>query len=244
MSENAQPAKDPNVATFSGRLSFPIINEKQRLIEEQRRKKKPLPGEENKTAGFGWAIIMDKVANAADIEKAKSIIERIASEKAEWAGKTVLVKGQKEPLVKQSNLKADKVVLHGIALHDGEDKADKDGYGDHVMFISANRNHSKGPPKVCDKTLQDVRPEESHYPYAGCYVKVSVRFWPQDNDFGKRVNAEARVIIFDKHGEPFGAAPVDAESDFAGVDLDEDVESAPASTKKPAAKADIDIDDM
>lgn len=239
------PAKDPNVGTFSGRFSFPIINEKQRLHAEQKRKKNPRPGEEDKSTGFGWSVIIDKEKGEADIDRAWEIIKRVAAEKAEWSGKIVMVKGRKEPLVNQSNPKAEKVVLMGIALHDGEDKADKAGYGDHVMYISASRSVSKGPPAVKDKSLQDIRPEESHYPYAGCYVKVSVRFWAQDNDFGKRINAEARVVIFDKHGEPFGEAPVDAESDFAGVDLDADEETAPAvkAAPKKAVKA-IDIDDM
>ena len=237
------PVQDPNIATFSGRLSYPILNEKQRLLEEQRRKKNPKPGEEDKATNFGFSVIIDKEKGEAQIDKAREIISRIAADT--WKNKIVMVKGQKEKLVEQDNPKAEKVVLLGIALHDGEDKADKDGYGDHVMYISATRSVSKGPPSVKDKSLQDIRMEESHYPYAGCYVKVSVRFWAQDNDFGKRVNAECRVVIFDKHGEPFGAAPVDAESDFAGVNLDDDDESAPAPKAKPAAaKKEMSIDDM
>ena len=239
------PVKDPNVATFSGRFSYPTINEKQRLHAEQKRKQNPKPGEENKSTGFGWSVIIDKETGAADIDKAWEIIKRVAAEEPKWANKIVMVKGRKDPLVNQANPKAEKVVLMGIALHDGEDKADKAGYGDHVMYISANRPVSKGPPAVKDKSLQDIRAEEAHYPYAGCYVKVSMRFWSQDNEYGKRVNAEARVVVFDKHGEPFGEAPVDAESDFAGVDLDGDDESAPAPKAKPAAvKKELSIDDM
>jgi hypothetical protein len=66
-----------------------------------------------------------------------------------------------------------------------------------------------------------------------------------DNKYGKRINAELRVVIFHADGEPFGAAPVDAESEFAGVNLDDESEAAPAA--KPAAKkpaADLSIDDM
>lgn len=235
-----QTTQDPNIITFKGRLSFPCLN----LAELEQRKKRALQkkSRDGKSMGDSYSaiIILDKATAKAQIDAARALIIRIASET--WKDKTVLVKGHVEKLVNQDDPKAEKVVLLSTSLHDGEEKADKDGFGDHVMYISSSRSQQKGPPKVVDKTMQEIRPEESHYPYAGCYVHVSVRMWAQDNDFGKRVNAETRVIVFDKHGEPFGAAPVDVGSDFAGVNLDDEEETAPVAPKK-AAK-DISIDDM
>jgi hypothetical protein len=243
----SQPTVDPNVIVLRGRASYLTINEKQRQDEEQKRKKNPKPGEENKETGFSWSLIMDKERNAADIENLHNLLVRVASEHPAWKGKVILVKGEKEPLVPQSNPKAEKVVLLGTCLKDGADKADKDGYGEHVMFVSCNRKAKDGPPRVLDKTKQDIRPEESHYPYSGCYIISSIRVWIQDNEYGKRINAEGRIIIFDKHGEPFGKGSVDPDTDLAGVDLDDESESAPAPAAKPDAKkpaADLSIDDM
>jgi hypothetical protein len=245
----SQPEKDPNVIVLRGRASYLTINEKQRQDEEQKRKKNPKPGEENKEnkeTGYSWSLIMDKERNAADIENLHDLLVRVASEHPAWKGKVVMVKGNPKPLVSQSNPKAEKVVLLGTCLKDGADKADKDGYGDHVMFMSCNRKAKDGPPRVLDKNKQDIRPEESHYPYSGCDAITSVRVWIQDNDYGKRINAEGRIIIFDKHNDPFGKGTVDPDTDLAGVDLDDESETAAPATK-PAAKkpaADLSIDDM
>jgi hypothetical protein len=231
---------DPNIVVLRGRLSFPVLNERTRLDEEQKRKKFAKAGEADKEQSFGLSVLIDKEEGKDIIARCREAIARVAAEA--WKGKTVSVKGQSEKIVSQADPKAEKVVLIGTALHDGKDKEDKDGYGDHIMYVSANRPKSKGPPRVCDKKFEDIRPEESHYPYAGCYVQVSVRFWPQDNDFGKRVNAELRAVIFDKHGEPFGAAPVSVEEDFAGLDLSEE-EHTPAKPVKGEAKAAVQDDD-
>lgn len=242
MSNNA-PVKDPQVINFRGRASYPVLNLKQLEADKKNQKKQGGANGDGQNSKYGITVILDKVKAAEQIKKANELITRIASEYPAWKGKVVTVKGRSGKLVDQANPKAERVVLLGIALHDGEEKADKDGYGDHVMYITSSRPESKGPPRVLDKAFQDIRPEESHYPYAGCEVIVSMRFWVQDNDFGKRINAETRVVIFDKHGEPFGAGAVNPESDFAGVNLDDDDETTPtAKSSKPSA--DLDDDDM
>jgi len=232
----SQPQQDPNVIVLRGRLSYPVLNLKQ--LEDRKKQPKKKFGDNNDGGSgdkFGASIIIDKISGADQIKSVRALLARIASEK--WKDCIVSVKGQSEKVVNQTNPKAEKVVLLGTCLHDGEEKADKDGYGDHVMYVSSSRTEKDGPPRVIDRNRQDIRPEESHYPYAGCYVIASVRLWPQENDFGKRINAELRAIIFDKHGEPFGKGTVDVDSDFAGVDLDDDVESAPASKPAPAKAA-------
>jgi len=237
------PQQDPNIIVLRGRLSYPTLNLKQLEEQKKRVKKKPGDGDGGGSGDkYGASIILDKDTAADQIKAVRALIGRIAGE--QWKGKIVTVKGQSEKVVDQPNPKAERVVLLGTCLHDGEEKADKDGYGDHVMYVSSSRKESDGAPRVVDKSRQDIRPEESHYPYAGCYVVASVRLWAQDNDFGKRVNAELRAVIFDKHGEPFGKGTVDVDSDFAGVDLDEDSESTPAPAKPAAAKKELSIDDM
>lgn len=230
MSQTTPAQTDPNVIVLRGRLSYPdLVTPKSFKVK---------PGEKPKAPSYGASLIFDKVTGAKEIKRLETLIAALAA--AEWKNKIITVKGAPAgtKLVDQpGNPKAERVVLVGTCLHDGAEKADKDGYGDHVMYISSSRPESKGPPKVTDKNFMPVDPKDETFPYAGSQVIASFRLWTQDNpEYGKRVNAELRGVIFDKHGEPFGAAPVNVESDFAGVNLDEDVESAPAK--------DVDIDDM
>ncbi len=229
------PNQDPNIIVLSGRLSYPALDKPKEF--------KTKPGEKPKPPIYSASLLFDKEKDAGEIKKLRNLIANLKFHKI------ITVKGAPagEKLVDQpGNPKAERIVLVGTCLHDGSEKADKDGYGDEVMFISSNRKVDKGPPRVCDKTLLPIDPAAENFPYAGCYVKASFRCWIQDDvENGKRVNAELRGVIFDKHGEPFGAAPVNIENDFAGVDLDDEDESAPAA--KPAPKkavADFDIDDM
>ena len=48
--------------------------------------------------------------------------------------------------------------------------------------------------------------------YAGCYVNASIEFWAQDNNFGKRINAQLRGVQFNGDGDAFSAGrPADAD---------------------------------
>jgi hypothetical protein len=58
--------------------------------------------------------------------------------------------------------------------------------------------------------------------YSGCYVNMTVTLWTQDNEYGKRVNANLRAVQFVKDGEAFGVAPVDAEEEFDEVEIEDD----------------------
>lgn len=89
-------------------------------------------------------------------------------------------------------------------LHDGEEKEDMAGYGAEVMYISASSNKR---PLVIDRDRTPLTKDDRR-PYGGSYVNAIVRLWVQDNEFGKRVNAELLGVQFFKDGEPFGAAPV------------------------------------
>jgi len=183
---------------------------------------KPAPfGDEGGDPFYSANFILDKKTNADAIKAVEARIDALKKEK--WKGKPP---GGIKP-----------------CLRDGSERDGSDGYGDGVMFLSASSKQDR-KPRVVNKAFEPLTAEDGK-PYAGCYVHASVRLWAMDNKFGKRINAELRVVIFHADGEPFGAAPVDAESEFAGVDLDDESEAAPAA--KPAAKkpaADLSIDDM
>lgn len=120
-----------------------------------------------------------------------------------------------EALIDRLALDHFKKKLHfKTCLRDGNEKPNMDGYGDGTMFITASR---KTRPAVVDRSVNPVT-EEDGVIYAGCYVNATVRFWVQDNKWGKRVNAELRAVQFVKDGESFGAGPVNAEDEFKSLD--------------------------
>lgn len=137
---------------------------------------------------FKAVLLLDKKKDAGQIAMINKTIEAVKKEK--WP------KGVKN--------------LKGLCLRDGSEKEDVDGYGDDVMFISSS--NAKRVP-VVDGNHTPLT-EEDGKPYAGCYVNVSLRLWAQDNEWGKRVNAQLRAVQFAKDGEPFGEKPVDPEKEF------------------------------
>jgi hypothetical protein len=109
-----------------------------------------------------------------------------------------------------------------LALHDGDTKAQYDGVAGN-FFISAAAQVSARPTVInSDKTPLT---EKDGKPYAGCYVNVSIDLWPQDNKYGKRVNAQLRGVQFVRDGDAFAAGrPADSdefEEVTEGADADD-----------------------
>lgn len=170
--------KNPNVIRLENvRLAFPQLFEATQVQGEG----KP---------AFSASFILNPKTNANLIKKIKEMTTRIGAEK--W--------GAKADGVMKALEAADKLVLH-----DGNMKAEYDGYADN-FYISA-RNVKQ--PDVVDRN-KDVKLEaKDGKPYAGCYVNASIEIWPQDNKFGKRINASLRAVQFLKDGDAFaGGAPV------------------------------------
>lgn len=146
----------------------------------------------NSKASYQAAFILDKKSNAAEIMAVKNAIMQIVKEG---------FKGKAPPK---------------IALRDGSEKPDVDGYGDGVMFINARSDRR---PHVVDRKLNPLD-ANSNIPYAGCYVNATVRLWPQDNNYGKRINAQLRAVQFVADGEPFGEGNIDINKEFTVLDDD------------------------
>jgi len=94
-----------------------------------------------------------------------------------------------------------------------------DGYADMFFITSSNRQR----PVVVNRDRTPVT-EEDGVIYAGCYVNANVTLWVQDNQFGKRVNANLRSVQFVKDGEAFGVEPVVADEEFEELDEDSEKE--------------------
>lgn len=108
-------------------------------------------------------------------------------------------------------------------LRDGNEKSELEGYGDGTSFITAS---CKARPGVVDRRLNPIA-EADGVIYAGCYVNATIRLWVQNNQWGKRVNAQLRAVQFLRDGESFGAGPVDATQEFTAIDGEEDANGAP-----------------
>lgn len=99
-------------------------------------------------------------------------------------------------------------------LRDGNEKSELEGYGDGTSFLSAS---NKARPGVVDRRLNPLA-EADGVIYAGCYVNATIRLWVQNNNWGKRVNAQLRAVQFVKDGQSFGAGKVDAQQEFEAID--------------------------
>lgn len=149
------------------------------------------PPEEGKEPVFSASFLLDKKQHAGLIKEIEKLTERVALDEFKK-----------------------KVVLKRTPLRDGNEKEDKEGYGDEVMFVSA-RNAKR--PVVVDRDLTPLAVTDPR-PYAGCYVNATVRLFAYDHKTGgKGVSASLRGVQFVKDGESFGASPVNAEEEFEAV---------------------------
>lgn len=145
---------------------------------------------------FTASFILDKVKDKAQIDHLEKLIARVALDEFKK-----------------------KVPLKKCCLRDGNEKADKDGYGDEVMFVTSSAQKDRRPAVVdADKS---PLVEGDARPYAGCYVNALIRLYAYDHKVGgKGVAAGLLAIQFVKDGESFGAAPVDTDAEFDDVSAD------------------------
>ena len=149
------------------------------------------PPEEGKEPVFSASFLLDKKQHAGLIKEIEKVTERVAMDAFKK-----------------------KVKLNRVPLRDGNEKSDKEGYGDEVMFVGA-RNAKR--PVVVDRDLTPLTAEDSR-PYAGCFVNANIRLFAYDHKTGgKGVSASLRSVQFVKDGESFGAGPVNAEDEFEPV---------------------------
>ena len=108
-----------------------------------------------------------------------------------------------------------KVASDKICLKDG-DEVEYDGYSGNWSLKASNSNRFT----IIDRDKTPLTNDDGIL-YAGCYVDAIVEFWAQNNNYGKRINANLLGVRFLKDGEPFGSGPIDVTEEFE--DLDEDL---------------------
>lgn len=152
-------------------------------------------GGEGKPAFSCTAIIGKKHPAIALLTAAE---EQVAKEK--W--------GEKAPAM----LKAIRAAGKGV-VKDGDLKASYDGFEGNA-FVSTR---SDKRPNVFDRDLTPLVASDGK-PYSGCYSHVVVEVWAQDNQYGKRINAQLSGVMFSRDGDSFGGGGTPASpDDFADL---------------------------
>tara|TARA_R110000822_G_scaffold4665_2_gene20120 strand:+ start:172 stop:699 length:528 start_codon:yes stop_codon:yes gene_type:complete len=112
----------------------------------------------------------------------------------------------------KTGLKGAKLGPDKICMKDGDDIA-YDGYGNTMSFKASSQKR----PMVLDRDKSSLAEEDNRL-YAGCYVNASVELWPQNNEYGKRINANLLAVQFFKDGKPFSDGVTASLNDFDAFD--------------------------
>ena len=114
-----------------------------------------------------------------------------------------------------------------LCLHDGDAKADKEGYKGNLYLSASN----KLKPLIIDGQKQPLD-VNSGKPYSGCYVNAEIELWAQDNKFGKRINATLRGVQFVRDGQRLAGGGVSSADDYEAIPDSDDAGAGanPAST--------------
>lgn len=176
----------PVTINFKARLAFPKLNKPEEFKAGQG------------NARYSAAFLIDPKSDSA-----KKVVAAIK----EAAKETWPKNGDK----KYEQLKSqDK-----LALHDGNNKADLDGY-EGMLYLNASAKPEMPPTLLYSKNGKNhnvENREEQTLIYAGCYVVARVTFWGQtaNSGFGERINASLLAVQFAGDGDRFGASAVNPE---------------------------------
>jgi hypothetical protein len=144
---------------------------------------------------FEATFLLDKETQADKIAEIETAISDLTKDK-----------------LKGAKLKADK-----ICLKDGDD-IDYVGYAGNMSIKASNAKR----PMVLDRDRTQLAEEDGRI-YAGCYVNGVLELWAQNNQYGKRINANLLGVQFIKDGEPFADGVTASLDDFDHFDdVDED----------------------
>jgi len=116
----------------------------------------------------------------------------------------------------KDGLKGAKLPADKICLRDGDD-VEYAGYAGH-MSIKAS---SSKRPMVLDRDRSPLAEDDNRL-YAGCHVNAIIELWAQNNQWGKRINANLLGVQFFKDGEPFSDGVTASADDFDAFDASEE----------------------
>ena len=113
-------------------------------------------------------------------------------------------------------LKGAKVPADKLCMRDG-DESEYAGYAEHWSIKASNNTR----PLALDRGKAPLT-EDDGVLYAGCHVNAIINLWAQNNQFGRRINANLLGVQFVRDGEPFGdGGRTAAVDDFDEVPWDD-----------------------
>ena len=143
---------------------------------------------------YSALLILDHTEHAASLAELDKAIKAVCKEK--WGAQA-------------GDVFKSMAATGKLCLRDGIDKTQYEGFEGN-MYISTRAKVSE-KPLVLGRDKQPLT-EDSGKPYSGCYVNAKIALWPQDNEYGKRVNAQILGVQFDSDGEAFsGGGTADAD---------------------------------
>lgn len=148
-------------------------------------------GGEGKPAYSVTALLDPKHPALAELAEAEE-----AAAKSKWEAKA------------GANLKAIRSAGKGV-VKDGDLKANYSGFEGN-KFVSMR---SDKRPNVYGPSGEQLA-ESDGVVYSGCHAHVILEVWAQDNQYGKRINAQVTGVKFSRDGDSFGggATPVSADA--------------------------------
>ncbi len=149
---------------------------------------------EEDTGKYEATFVLDKVKHAKEIDQIKAAISALMTEN-------------------KIKVPSDK-----LCLKDGDESGRPEFEGAYTIKASTKKR-----PVVIGKDRAPIT-EDDNVIYAGCFVNAIMSLWFQNNQFGKRVNAQLDGVQFAADGEPFGDAgvSVDEFASFGSADDDEE----------------------
>jgi hypothetical protein len=115
----------------------------------------------------------------------------------------------------KTKLSSDKICLKG------GDELERPEFADKYTIKASTKKR----PLVVDRDKSPLAEEDGKI-YAGCYVNAIVSLWAQNNQYGKRINAQLDGVQFHSDGEPFGDAGITVDEFDAfgdGWESDEEI---------------------
>jgi len=150
-------------------------------------------------AKYQAAFVFDPSSKegAANIKKVNNAIKAVLAE--HYGGSDGIPKGFK------------------LCLKNNEtEQKEYEGYEGKWFLTASNRTR----PTVVNRDLSPITADDNIL-HPGCVVNASIQLWVQDNQYGKRVNANLRAVQFVEAGDVWGgSAPVRAEQEFEPLEGD------------------------
>ena len=112
---------------------------------------------------------------------------------------------------KGAKLKSRCYKLNTAPDENDEDAEDVNDEYLNMFTVSASEDER---PEVRNLAGKPVSEDDAGKPYSGCYVNAWITFWTQDNEWGRRINANLLAVQFHHDGDKFSSRPDASDIDF------------------------------